>query len=139
MDVECVGQCIEYLQVEQLAAFSERRLERPRTAFPVEEGAGFLDGRCNREDNVGCVSHIGTPQLKAHHEAGGADGGTRRGRVGEVVGVDASDDERTQRTTRRGVENASSVAAGLGRNGRRPVRSHLTTRVAIGYGATAWQ
>ena len=98
MDVECIGQCIEYLQVEQLSAFGERRLEGTRTAFPVEERAGLFDGRCNREDDVGCVSHIGTPQLKAHHEAGGVDGGTRRSRVGQVVGVDAGDDECTQRT-----------------------------------------
>ncbi len=132
MDVECIGERIEHFEIGQLPGVSERRLEGTRAALPVEERAGLLDGRCDREDDVGGVGHIGASQLEAHHEARGVNGCAGRSRIGQVVGVDTGHHECTQRATRRGVENAVSVATRLGRNRGRPMQPDLTARVDVG-------
>ena len=61
----------------------------PHPALPVEEGAGLLGDRGDRQDDVGVLGDLAGPQLQRHHEADRVQRLTRARRVGQVGDLDA--------------------------------------------------
>ncbi|GAB3997542.1 hypothetical protein GCM10029992_20740 [Glycomyces albus] len=95
----------------------EDGFEGAQASFPVEVGAVLVgDGR-DREDHVGHAGDRRVPQFEGDDEARGVEGGLDGGGVGEVVGVDAADQERVDLAVGGGLEDlpgAAPVGAGEG-------------------------
>ena len=89
--------------------------EAALTALPVQVGPGLLRRRRDREDHVGAFGHGAVPQLQAHHETRGVQGGQHRLGVGEVVGIDAADQQCAQAAIGSRGQNAIDVTAIGGR------------------------
>ena len=92
MNVHLVGDRVQHLVVGELTGVAQRRVERSRTAFPVEESAGLLDGRCDREHDVGVLGDRAGPDFQADDERHGLQRRSRRLGIRQVVGVDGADD-----------------------------------------------
>ena len=99
-------------------------------ALPVDEDAGLVGDRGDREDHVGGPGDVGRTELETDHERAFS---TRRGsrRDRRVVGVDAADDESAELA---GGERGHDRVARRGRRSRaasrRPRRWPASTRAA---------
>ena len=62
---ELLGDAGEHPQVGQRAGVAEDGLEGPQPALPVDERAGLVGDRRDREDHVGGAGHVGLAQLEA--------------------------------------------------------------------------
>ncbi len=94
--VHLIGQRGQDLEVGTDRRDGQRRAERARAAFPVNERARLLGHRGDREHDVGPVGDRADPQLQADHEAGRRQRGQRGIRVGQVGGVHAGDQQGRQ-------------------------------------------
>ena len=103
MHVHLVGDRPEHVQVGADARHAERRGERAAAAFPVDERAGLLRDRRDREDHVGAVGDRAGPQLEGDDERRPLKRAQRAGRVRQVRRVDASDDQRAEFAVFRGA------------------------------------
>ena len=110
---------------------------RCAAALPVDEGAGLLGGRGDRQDDVGAAGDLAGADLEADDERG-VEGGERGGGVGQVGGVDAADDQATEAAGGGGGQDARGVAARRGRQRRHaPDRGDVDAGGGVGDRAAA--
>ena len=118
-----VGEHVERAVVADLGGL-EGRLEGADPALPVDEGAGLLGVRRDRQHDVGDRGDRRGADLERHDErAGEGLGGTGDA---EVERVDPADDERVELTGCRRGDDAGRVAArGVGEGLHAPGGRHL--------------
>ena len=123
---ELLGDPGEDPRVGERLRVGEDRVEQARPALPGHEHARLVDRRGDREDDVGRARHVGLPQLESDHERRGLERGAESRGVSGVVGVDAADDEATERTgVDRGDDLVGVPAGRLGQGLEAPGRGHV--------------
>ena len=90
----------------------QRGLERPRPTLPVDERARLLGDGCHREHDVRALGDGAVAQFQADDERRGVERRQRRGRIGQVVDLDAADEQGAQRAVRGGRQDARRVSPG---------------------------
>ncbi len=113
VDVHGSGQHVQHPGVGQSVGSAQHLGEGPLPALPVHERAGLLDGRRDRKDDVGALGHGRGPQLQAHDEVGRVDGRERSRGVGQVVRVDAADQQGAYAGRVHRRQQVAQTAAGI--------------------------
>ncbi|CKT25645.1 Uncharacterised protein [Mycobacterium tuberculosis] len=136
MDTHVVGQRVQHPVIRLASlqcAAAQRGFECTVATLPVDERAGFLGRRRDREHHVGAFGDRTVSQLQADHETGGVQRGQHGVRVGEVRGFDTPDQQRSQRLVGSGGQDAVGVPSSRGRQfGDMPRRTHLRAGDLVG-------
>ncbi|TYQ13408.1 UNVERIFIED_ORG: hypothetical protein L601_001100000100 [Gordonia westfalica J30] len=93
VDAETPCERIQYPMVGNVSGLGQRGGEAARTALPVDERALLLGDRRHREHHVGVRGHRRVPLFETHDEGCGGECVARSRGIGEIVEVDACDDQ----------------------------------------------
>ena len=109
-----LGDAGEHADVGERVLVLDDRVERTDATLPVDEHAGLLDDRRNRQHDVGDAGDVALANFEADDEVAAFSAARAAVGIGQVVDLDTADDQSLQGASRHGLEDRRRVATLLG-------------------------